>query len=261
MPEAAYLDTTILVEVCLKKGDHARRINEVLGQYDERNVSSYCLKEFRAGALNNIVLYHNKLVGEARAFEHVFDILDKLDQGGARRYRSKIAAQVTKSLVAGIPDDEPKGSMLGRLCDELSDLILDAWEDVLELGDIIEPIACYDGKGPVYNETSRQFDMPVCWPNPPHHGCCAAIRAQEVDVIDTTITALAHEAKQETRKRVAALQSAQGSANVTRHQCRHFGDFAVVLFAPDHAHVLSTNHSDFPQLCRILGKTFRDPLS
>ena len=262
MPEQTtdevYLDTTILVELCIKKGLDARFIRRVISEYGRATVAAYALKEFRAGAMSYVVALYNRIVGEANNIEDLFEILDKLDHGGFQRYRQKIAVQVMKSLSGQIPDDEPVGSVARHLRDSLYSLIREAWDDAHELGETIEAIACYDDVGPSYDEETGRFQMPVCWPDPPGTGCCVALHAHSCKVVEKVIAALASDSERETRRRVAALQVTP--EEVTRHQCRHLGDLAVVLYAPADAQVLSTNHRDFTELCGILGKSFRNPL-
>jgi hypothetical protein len=259
MPAVAYLDTTILAELCLKKAPDAPRIRAVLGEYGERQISAYVLKEFRGGVLNNLVSYCNRLM-EADGFAEIFAILGKLEQAGFRSYRRKIAEQVTASITRTFPRDLPMHLALRRLVDELSDLICDAWDDARQMGTLIESLICFDGQGPRYDEASGRFEMPTCWGAPPDIGCCVALRAQKTNVLATAITSLRHGGKREIRKQVESLEAAQSDpVSVNRHHCRGFGDFAVVLFAPEGADVLSTNSADFPALCRVFGKPFRNP--
>lgn len=255
----AYLDTTVLVELCIKNGPDARSIREVISKYDHVSVAAYALKEFRTGSLSDMVAFHDKIVGDANGIGDIFKILDDLDPAGFRRYRQKIALQVMKSLGDRIPRDEPVGSVVRHLRDSLYTLIRDAWDDAHELGPTIEHIACYDDIGPSYDEVTGRFQMPVCWPAPPREGCCVALRAHSCDGVERVVAALASDSKGETRDRVAALRVLP--QKVTRHQCRHLGDFAVVFYAPANADVLSTNDRDFIQLCHILGKSFRNPVN
>jgi predicted nucleic acid-binding protein len=260
MSGVAYLDTTILAELCLKKSLEAVRIREVLDEYSERQISAYVLKEFRGGVLNNLVSYCNLLM-EAESLAEVFPILGKLEQGGFQSYRRKIAEQVTARITRTFPRDLSLELALNRLVDELSDLICDAWDDAREMGTLIETLLCFDGQGPRYNEARGRFEMPTCWGAPPSCGCCVALRAQQTNILATAITSLRDGSKRETRKQVEALEVAQSDpASSTRHHCRGFGDFAVVLFAPEKADVLSTNSADFPALCRVFAKPFRNPL-
>jgi predicted nucleic acid-binding protein len=261
MRAVAYLDTTILAELCLKKAPDALRIRAVLDEYGERQISAYVLKEFRGGVLNDLVFYYNRLA-KAEGLAEIFDILGNLDQGGFRNYRHKIANQVTASLTRTYPGEINFDRALDRLVDELSDLICDAWEEVQQIGTVIESLACFDGQGPRYDDGSGLIEMPTCWGEPPDGGCCVALRARQMEILATVIEALQHVSKREARRQIESLQAAQNEPlSLSRHHCRAFGDFAVVLFAPDGADVLSTNRADFLALCRVLAKTYRNPLN
>lgn len=256
----AYLDTTILVEVCVKGGERACRIREFLGRHDAVQISAYALKEFRAGVLHSLVRFFNELDdGGDQEVARIFSTIGRMGQGGYKRYPQQIALQVAERLARGSAHLE-----FARFCDELSDLILDAWDEAHALGELIAPIDCFDDEGPAYDDVTGRFVMPVSWGNPPPAGCCVARLASERDVVTGVLLALEAESgqKRETRKRIDALRAAaRDPGDVDRHQCRHFGDFAVILFAPAEAEILSTNTSDFPGLCQRMGKKFCDPLA
>ena len=255
----AYLDTTILVDLCIEdEPEKAARIRNVILQYDSVQISEYTLKEFRAGPLHNMVAFYNRLEEPGQHdIGTIFSTIKKLDQGGFRRYAPSIAMQAATRITRGRSEID-----FARFCDELADLILDAWEEAHGHGVVIAPIDCFDDTGPEYDEETRRFVMPVVWEEPPKEGCCVARCANFTKFARLTVATSKNETKPETVKRVKALRAAmEGANNVDRHQCRHFGDFAVVLFAQESADVLSTNSSDFPLLCQLMKKNFRDPLT
>ena len=66
----AFVDTTILADALLKKGDSGVAARGALQRYDKTELPVYAIKELKAVPIRNMAWFHNKLVS-TRSFTNL----------------------------------------------------------------------------------------------------------------------------------------------------------------------------------------------
>jgi hypothetical protein len=150
----AYVDTTVLVNILLKRGPIQKSCVDSLSRYQSAEVPTYALKEMKAGPLYAWIWLHNKCV----ACQSCAKVLRALHGMASSRKRnlpltaieaweeiarsdSATLAMLVKKYGRDASDDVVKCERL-RL--GLRRRITTAWRDRHRAIPVVEPLACYE---------------------------------------------------------------------------------------------------------------------
>jgi hypothetical protein len=263
----AIVDTTVLVNILLKSGETHRSAAAALASFDETELPVYAIKEFSAGALQNFVWLHNKFV-QTKSSKKTIGMLRAVSRT-PKRYLTSTALEALEEAMAAAPETNmtPKelyemyGDDAAKIDEiqadsyrlELKTRILDAWSRRRAVTtSIIEELECYPEKDP--NEKMKILSLNS---NSCRGECAIARRLLEFPSdLEKVIEVLKKEQGQEAARRHKALKDLKRKpkAQVTRNQCRNFGDAVFCILAPADSSIITLNGKDFRPLAQVLGK-------
>jgi len=257
----AFVDTTILVDVLLKTGSQHNNAKTVLESFDETELPVYAIKEFSGGALQNFVWLHNKFV-QTGSFSKTIGMLHAVSRT-PKRYLTSTAIEALQEAVASAPESKMTAKELYekygddaatldaiqadsyRL--ELKARILDAWSRRRAVtSSVVEKLDCYLEKDPTQSMKIIKLNSNSC-----QGRCAVAKRLREFPGdLNGIITVLKKEQGNEAARRHKALKEIKRKpkSDVTKNQCRNFGDAVFCILAPADSSIITTNERDFRPL-------------
>src|SRR6266487_2924047 len=90
----AFVETTILADFLLKKGEQGTKAREALGRYELTELPAYAIKELKAGIMRNMAWFHNKLIS-TRSFSKAIGALQRMSLT-PRRYTTASALEALR---------------------------------------------------------------------------------------------------------------------------------------------------------------------
>src|SRR5258708_15404625 len=118
----AFVETTILADSLLKKGEPGTAAREALRRYDVTELPAYAIKELKAGIMRNMAWFHNKLVS-TRSFSKAIGALHRMSLT-PRRYTTASALEALRDAAALLgkmanleQEYGPKADLDAVLCD------------------------------------------------------------------------------------------------------------------------------------------------
>jgi predicted nucleic acid-binding protein len=261
MSDYCYLDTTVLVEALLKTLKRRRKARATVRQFGRSALPVYAIKEFKAGALDNYVLVHNKLA-ETKSYDKTADWLIRNRRRLNRLLTGAEALASGRSSVVGADLAEAKNhAETDRLLAEivmleLRRMIQKAWADRRKITlDVLQELDCFSEDAPYYDdETGMIFN--------PHTKCsikqdCAyapGLRIRKSD-LGALLAVIADSPRAEDVRRRAALHVLNNTPNrpFEDKMCRGLGDAYFALHCPEGATILTSNVQDHKPLAESLG--------
>ena len=263
----AFLDTTILADVLLKKSDAAVRAKAAINRYDETQLPVYAIKEFKAGPLAYYAYAHNKLVVTG-SLAKVFEALNAISRTRQRnRTATALEALATASAISRTRTFKKLASKYGEaatpdiaLCDEyrliLKRKILDAWRRRDKVASsVVLPLSCYRQEKPEEKRGTISCHPAKCDSD---LACC--LQAELVGDADKLkalrdATLNCDPQRDEHTKRAKVLRNLyrKPKERFTEDDCRRLGDAYFAFFAPSDCEILTTNLKDHEPLASAVG--------
>ena len=273
MTRRAYVDTTVLTNLLLKKGELNVSASTALTRFEETLLPVYAIKEFKAGPLRRFVWLHNKIV--ENGYAGAMDALQRLS-GTPQRYLTSTAIEALKTSAYTLGPTSWKelqkkyGSRAANFEQIQAERI---WSCVKGCGD--ESLEETQGEiiksRPPTAMLHRSRSIPQRWLRATRvrSGVCQsaiyAVWVRELASAPEALRALKKATDQisnaEHRRRSQALSDIARKSNVgvTEQQCRALGDAIFAFFAPEDSVVLTTNTRDMEPLAAALGKKSESP--
>lgn len=265
----AFLDTTIIVNILLKRDSAHNRCAAALRKFDTVSYPEYALKEMKAGALRAWMWLHNRCVSEG-SYERVIRAVQAIS-----RQRNMLHSALEAIAETGSSKRMSMGSLAEKYgaaanedavhCDRmrlaLRKRITVAWTGRYSFGgEISNRLSCFDDEELTMRGGLIKFERFSCqW----KRGCAMA---RQMSQDPETVAAL----------RQVALSDRSGRENVKRAQvlrhivrtpkrliddgqCRSIGDAAFAFLAPSDSVILTTNLRDHGPLAAALRKHAEEP--
>ncbi len=266
----AYVDTTILVNVLLKRGVAQERCLAALRRFDLAEVPTFALKEMKAGPLYAWAWLHNKCVA-CQSYSKVHGALSAMARSRRRnlpltaleaweemvRKHTATLGQLTKQYGKDASEDTVN---CDRLRLGLRRRISTAWRSRNTTLPVIHPLECYDDSDLVFRSGIIDCRPMECSPTP---NCTLALRmSSELDKVSRLRAAIeGAPSKPENARRLKVLRhiSRTPKRPITDGMCRSLGDAIFAFFAPPGSVILTTNIIDHKPLAEALGKTSESP--
>jgi len=271
MKKRAFVETTVLTDLLLKRGELNERAATALKRFEETLLPVYAIKEFKAGPLRNFVWLHNKLV-VLDSFEAALDALQRISRT-PRRYLTSTAIEALKTSAYSI--SKTKGSELFEKYGPDSDLdsiqrdeyrlalktaVIKAWRRrKRSFSAVVQPLSCYTEVAPQEQRGLLILEPVRC---SPENGCCLGPElAKAPGVLEALKKATEQIDNAEHRRRSKTLHEIARKPNlpVSESQCRALGDAIFAFFAPADSVILTTNMRDLQPLAEAIGKTAEAP--
>lgn len=268
----AFVDTTVLADALLKKGELGVVARQALRRYETTELPVYAIKEFKAGVMKNMAWFHDKLVS-TRSFSKAIDALHKMSLS-PKRYTTASAIEALReaATVSGkattlemVQIYGPTAKQDAVLCDRfrlaIRMNIVNAWKRRRTLvSEVSNPLPCYQEVGP-YEERG----LLILDPN----RCAANAECQTACTLKTNAEALSRlkkvvdnqPPKPENQRRAQALRALIRTPKRTfsHDLCRALGDAVFAFLAPAESIILTTNIKDLAPLAEALGKRVERP--
>jgi len=270
----AYLDTTILTDILLKKGDSAKTAKRALKRFDATELPVYAIKEFKQGPLSYYVWIHNKLV-VTKSYSKAMDALHRMSRT-PKRYQTSTAIEALrdaggslgKKTAASLTKKYGEVAILDSiLCDEfrlsIKALITKAWKARKKItSDVTHDLECYDQVAPYEDKHGALFIKPVVCRIDKAECCMSKQLKKKPDDLKKLKKAndKLPESRERTRRGQALRQLYRKPKDImTEEMCRSLGDAIFSFFAPKGSVILTTNKRDHEPLARALGKKVETP--
>ncbi len=268
----AFLDTTIVVNILLKRGELHTRCRSALDRFDQVQFPEYALKEMRAGPLYAWVWLHNKCVVE-KSFERVIRGLHAMANSRRKNLSSTALEAIAETgsstrMQMGrlVEKYGPKATEDAVHCDRmrlgLRRRITSAWSGRRSFGaEMSDPIACFAN-----SELDMVSGILDCRPLSScdwKKGCALAARMSSDPGMLKALraVALADQSRRENVKRAQVLRHIVRTPNrpITDSECRAIGDAAFAFLAPPDSVILTTNIRDHQPLAKSVQKRAEEP--
>ena len=251
-----FVDTTIMVDYLLKKGEEHYVAKKALASFDHTALPAYTIKEFALGALTYYVWTHNKLAltkslaDTLRAINGMSRSLKKNWAASARQalYEAARKYQFSRTTLQQLVNRyggsaEPDFVHADQCRLELRKIIKEAWKKRRSFTtEIVEELECFSEE-PLAEPNEILKIMSEC-----KSACAVAkkLSSQPVE-LRKLISVLKTSEKPEDQRRYKALHdlARKPAVPVSSTQCRNFGDAVFVLLAPNDSEILTTNRKDF----------------
>jgi hypothetical protein len=262
----AFLDTTILVNLLLKRGEVRKRSQDALKRFDGVDFPVFAIKEFKAGALSNWVWLHNKLVA-TRSLAKTLDairavMLFKKNLASTALEALADLGKQSKSTFADLESQygkqaDPDVVAADRLRSGAKTRVFLAWRARRSIGAATVPLPCYLESGP-YEVDGLLSCKPVkC--DADDCSMAPALKARPADLNALRDAVKAQPIKPENARRAKALKELIRNRPVDDSLCRSLGDAIFAFFAPNGSVILTTNIRDHGPLAQALGKKAEVP--
>lgn len=268
----AFIETTVLTNLLLKKDGSERAAKAAIGKYTNAVVHQFAWKEFKRGPLKNFVWAFNKLA-DTKSFLDTLLALQRMSMT-PQRYLTATAIQAFHTAFKGMfsaASLDTLKSQYGEKADvdklhadairlELKRTIVTSWSKRRTLfGGQQEPLPCYPDKDLTENGARLELDPRDCKRG---SDCCLRSRlSNRRKDVAAAKDALPDDKRKETRERYRVLRQLEKHPNslMLPKDCRRFGDAYFVLFCPDDAVVLTTNVRDIQPMADALRVPFSTP--
>jgi len=267
----AFLDTTIIVNILLKRNELHDRCRAALQRFDSASFPAYALKEMKAGPLHAWIWLHNRCVTD-RSYERVVRAIHAM-----ARTRQKNLADSALEAVAetGASKRMKMGSLVEKYgasatedvvhCDRmrlgLQRRITQAWRQPFALeADISNPLPCFEIGEFTIKRGLIEFARLSCdW----KRGCeiAAQMSREPEKVVALRKVTESDPSRRESNKRSQSLRHIVRTPNrpMNDNQCRAIGDAVFAFFTPADSVILTTNIKDHRPLAAALGKRAEEP--
>jgi hypothetical protein len=266
----AFLDTTIVVNILLKRGELHDRCRTALQRFDKVSFPAYALKEMKAGALYSWIWLHNRCVAE-KSYERVMRAIHAM----ANTRRKNLTSSALEALAeTGASRRMQMGSLVQKYgpsanedtvhCDRmrlgLRKRITTAWAKRRAFGaEISDPLPCYTNEDLTMKLGLIECHLSCDW----KRGCEIAEKMSHEPEKVSALRAVAQSdpSRQENIRRSQVLRHIVRTPNrpINNSQCRAIGDAVFAFFAPPDTVILTTNIRDHGPLAKAVGKRAEEP--
>jgi predicted nucleic acid-binding protein len=262
----ALVDTTIIADALLKRGEAQRAAKQALASFEETLLPVYALKEFKAGALRNYVWFHNKLV--LHGYADAIKALQRMSLT-PRRYTTSTALEAIHAAIMSkqklsLGDLVTKYGSAANHTEVIRDqwrlalkaIILQAWRRRRSVTTKTEePLFCYFELD-IREDASGLLDhKPTTCQNLGECEIAQRFRKDLNCIQELRDCVLQQDRKPENDRRSGALKRLlrSGKDPINDRDCRALGDAAFVLLCPKDWVILTTNRKDFESLAAAVG--------
>jgi len=266
----SFVDTTILVDYLLKSGETKTTAKAAVEKCSESFLPQYAIKEFKAGALQYFVWFHNKL-SQTNSFLNSIMALQRLSVTPQRNRLSTAIQALYESykLLSNKPLDHlikvygDKAKVDNVLCDRfkltLKRKIISSWKNrrkfTTKTGNELE---CYTEIGPNFSNNLFSLKPNKCITTK----CCLSEKYRELsDDLEKIKNVISNLPKDEHKKRFKILREFLRKKNyvLSDSECRKLGDIYFVCFCPRESFILTTNVTDHSLMAEVLDKNVKAP--
>ena len=265
----AFLDTTIVVNILLKRDAAHHRCEIALRRFDTVSFPEYALKEMKSGALRAWMWLHNRCVSDG-SFDRVIRAVQSIS-----RQRNMLHSALEAIAETGSSKRMSMGSLAEKYgtaanedvvhCDRmrlaLRKRITVAWSRRYSFGaEISDRLSCFDDEEFAIRKGLIKFERLSCeW----SRGCAIAKQMSQEPgkVAALRKIALSDPSRRENVKRAQVLRHVVRTPDrlINDSQCRSMGDAVFALLAPPDSVILTTNLRDHGPLAAALGKNAEEP--
>lgn len=266
----AYVDTTILVDRVLKKGEDSQAARSALRRFASAELPTYAIKELEGGALAYYVWVHNKFVATG-SLAKTLAVLARMSMS-PQKYRTATALRAIADVAAmrrpvfisaarrrkTTPDQIDADFY--RL--QIRRIIVKAWRQRrILISPVVLPLKCYQETGP--SNDGRvivlQSRTKLCKVQLECH-LASDLKSRPKD-LEKMRDAVSSSTKREHERCYKALNDLILNPHepMTAEACRDLGDAVFAFFAPPGAVILTTNVKDHNLLAGVLGKSVEGP--
>lgn len=261
-PSKAYVDTSVLTDILLKKNPIGDAARESLKRYAETILPVYAIKEFKAGPLQYYIYLHNKLL-TTNSVAQTLSALTVIMQSQPNRARTASAALADFIGAYGkISLTDMEAADLYRSATKRA--IMSAWRKRrTSTTRVSDELTCYLESDPEISLRTGMFENPAtsCKLYGSQECCLASNLKGRAKDLSALLEAIKGKEKKEDNRRRAVLRKMLNTPKrpMDPNDCRKLGDAFFALFAPSDAVILTTNIKDHEPLALALGKTVATP--
>jgi hypothetical protein len=268
----AFVDTTILADALLKKGDSGVAARRALQRYDKTELPVYAIKELKAGTMRNMAWFHDKLVSTG-SFIKALDALHKMSLS-PRRYTTSTAIEALREAAQAVGKLTtqqmvelygPTATQDAVQCDRyrlaIKTNIIIAWKRRRRIvSEVVHALPCYQEVEP-YEERGLLIVEPTKCDATAACALARALKADQNALVRLKAAVDAQPSKPENQRRSQALRALirTPKRDFPHKMCRALGDAAFAFLAPPDSTILTTNTRDLRPLAQALGKTVDQP--
>jgi hypothetical protein len=271
----AYIETTVLTDLLLKKDGSEKAADTAVRRFDRPIVSQFAWKEFKRGPLGSFIWFHNKL-SVLKDYGQALAALQRLSRTPQRYLISTAIQAVHTGFTARFSSTEllslqklygNRATMGAVVTDamqlELKRVILQSWKKRNTLyGGYAQKLDCYiDAK---LAEKAGMID-PSPRDCPRDADCCLRNRIvsqkSRLTAVWRSLTIPGSVTKPEWTHRKKVLRDIEKRPNavIGPDECRRIGDAYFVLFCPENATIITTNVVDIKPMAEAVGIAFERP--
>lgn len=267
----AFVETTIITNLLLKKDGSEQRAKALLDQYSEVIIPEFSWKEFKRGPLMHFRWLHNKL-NDTKSLTATFLAYQKLTSG-FKPYMVSTAAQAlhTGSTYLSSMTTVDLQNKYGTLATidaiqadiirlRIKEVICDAWDARSSLG-CKHPLSCYENIDITFDKKGNVVLTPTDCPL--RLDCClrqqVVGRKDDLGKIKSALNLCPVKKETTDRRKILKQLIKRPRTEMDRNQCRSFGDAYFALFCPADTEIVTTNVKDIVPLAESLGIKVRSP--
>ncbi len=258
----AFLDTTIVADALLKRGEQHNNAVNALARYDEILLPVYAIKEFKRGPLRAYIWLHNKVITTGSWGNAVECIASIHTHKNLSSTAIKAVADFTSALEAPEGEDFSglRSSSGGTFLQKqariwLKTKIFGAWRKLNQRPfQKTQNLDCYALVAPKQKSSGIIDRGPYkCTLG----NCCVQMQLlDDQEALKALEKICKGSEKQEMLKRAKVLRHIRRhpNSNIEENKCVTLGDLVFALQCPEGAVILTTNIVDHEPLSNALGK-------
>ncbi len=266
----AFVDTTVFTDAVLKGPPYSTGALKALARFDETELPTYAIKEFKAGPLSHWVWLHNKFA-TLKSFSKVLGALHGMAMS-PRKYRTATAIEALRDVAKSTGTRQTSALIArygekARLDSILSDKyrlairyrIFKSWKIRRSVtSSVVLPLPCYKEVAPFEDRGLIEISPVGC---ETAECCLAPALKQRSGDLQKLKNSTGTGASREQQRRYQTLRQLihKPKEPMTEKMCRELGDAIFVFFAPKDSVILTTNIKDHEPLATALGKVVELP--
>lgn len=266
----SYLDTTILVNVLLKRDQIHLNSKNALKIIAVTELPVYAIKEFKRGALAYYIWLHNKfaltksLSNTTKAIHSIF--MQRHRQSTSLEAMANVESLIGKFSVDELNKKYGKSDNFDQFAADiyrlqLKRIIFLAWKNRRNIStNVINELSCYSELKPFIGQNNRIENSPEgCTLN---EECCLSPIFKNTEALTKVLSAfdnMPNTSENIKRKNIIKDLIRKPKTKITESICRSFGDLYFSLSCPNDSFILTTNIKDHKPLASSLNKTAKTP--
>jgi hypothetical protein len=263
----AYIETTILTDILLKRGSAKyKRATAAVKKYENILLPVYSIKEWKAGPLNTFAYLHDKLLF-TKSYSKTLNAVAALSGMNYAKSTQMEALAAAATILKAAPQkyaglgagDEVMAASV-RLA--LASLIMRSWGKRRKIAtQVVNELPCYFEAAPCVAKDGS-FDLtPKECDGDQECSLGPQLKLQPKLLVALRDAIPQNSIRREDQKRRQALKQLikHSGKPVDRETCRDLGDAIFAFFCPKTAVILTTNMRDHGPLAQSIGKKAEKP--